>query len=133
VSDELDHEPLLETDRLLELTAVVMRMLDDWGVDPKDQPALLGLPVGTRARVLERFRRGTPFPQDRATLQRISHLLTIERAVRTAFPHNAAMARYWVTTPNLLLSNQTPLQVMLAGGMEGMEQVVAYLNCTESW
>jgi len=131
--DELDHEPLLETDHLTELTAVVMRVLDDWGVAAKDQTVLLGLPAGTRGRTLERFRQGMPLPEDRTTLQRLSHLLTIERAVRTAFPHNAAMARFWVTTPHPLLGDLTPLDVMLMQGLEGMEQIVGFLICTDTW
>jgi hypothetical protein len=131
VSDDLDHEPLLEPEHVSEIAAVVRRILDDWGVEPGDQALLLGSPAPARGR----GRRGAPLPlaPDRATLARLSHLLSIERAVRTAFPHNAVMARYWVTTPHPLFSDQTPLAVMLAGGVEGMERIVGYLNCTETW
>lgn len=123
-----------EQQDLVELAAVVIRVLDDWGVAPEDQPVLLGLPAGTRGRAMERYRRGmTPLPGDRETLQRISYLLTIERAVQTAFPHNAAMARYWVTTPQALFAGRSPLEIMLAEGVEGIEQVVRHLQCADGW
>ena len=131
MSDGLDHEPLLEPDHVTEIGAVVQRILDDWGVAPGQQAVLLGSPGPARGR----GRRAAPLAltPDHATLARLSHLLSIERAVRTAFPHNVAMARYWVTTPHHLFGDQTPLAVMLEGGVEGMERIVAYLNCTETW
>lgn len=133
MNEDLDRPELFAPEHLAELTAVVLRLLDDWGVKPLDQPVLLGLPAGTRGRGFERYLRGTPLPQDRQTLQRISHLLGIERAVRTAFPHNVAMARYWVSTPHPLFEDLSPLEVMLRDGLEGMQQIVSYLNCTDTW
>jgi hypothetical protein len=117
----------------MELTGVVLRLLDDWGVEPDDQASLLGLPHKLSVRDFNRHRKGTPFPNDEATLTRISHLLSIERCVRTAFPHSAAMARLWVTTPQARFDNHTPLEVMLADGLHGMATVVSHLQCTEVW
>ncbi len=131
MQDDLDREPLLEPDHVSEIAAVVLRVLDEWGVAPGEQAVLLGAPAPARGR----GRRTAPLAltPDRATLARLSHLLSIERAVRTAFPHNVAMARYWVTTPHPMFGDQTPLAVMVEGGIEGMERIVAYLNCTETW
>lgn len=131
MSDSLDHEPLLEPDHVTEIAAVVLRILDEWGVAPGQQAVLLGSPGPTPGR--RRRVASVALVPDRATLARLSHLLSIERAVRTAFPHNAMMARYWVTTPHPLFGDQTPLAVMLEGGVQGMERIVAYLNCTETW
>jgi uncharacterized protein (DUF2384 family) len=133
MTDELDRPEPFDQEHLSELTAVVLRLLDDWGIAPEDQPALLGLPAGTRPRALQRYRLGTPLPQDRETLERLSHLLNIERAVRTAFPHNVSMARFWITTPHPLFEDRTPLQVMLAEGLEGMVQIVSYLHGRGDW
>jgi hypothetical protein len=127
-------EEQVDTEHLMELTVVVMRIIDEWGVEPHDQPTLLGLPLGTRPRALQRYRDGsTTLPSDRATLQRLSHLLAIDRAVQRAFPHHGAMGRYWVTTPHHVFGGQTPLQVMLVEGLEGIEQVVDCLNCSQAW
>ena len=126
----LDREDLLEPEHLGELIAVVLRVLDEWGLDREQQSVLLGFTLGPRRR---RAHQDVPLRADRETLQRLSHLLSIERAVRTAFPHNVAMARYWVTTPHPLFEDRTPLEVMLASGMEGMEQIVSYLTCRDPW
>lgn len=116
-----------------DLAQTIMRVLDNWGIEPLQQAALLGMPDGTRARALNRYRQGTSFPEDTATTSRISRLLTIEQALMTSFPHNVTMASYWVTTTNALLQDRTPVQVMLDRGLEGMDQVIGLLNGTDHW
>lgn len=130
MTDALDRPELLDPEHFSELAAVVLRVLDDWGLDSEQQSALLGFPVAARRR---RAHPSLPAHVDRVTLQRLSYVLTIERSVRMAFPHNMAMARYWVTTPHPLFDQRSPLQVMLSGGLEGMEQIVSYLTCTGEW
>jgi uncharacterized protein (DUF2384 family) len=130
MTDELDRPELLDPGHLGELTTVVLQVLDDWGLQGEEQAALLGLALTVRRG---RARLDLPLSPDRQTLQRLSYVLQIERAVRTAFPHNVSMARYWVTTPHPLFEGRSPLQVMLAGGLEGMEQIVSYLTCTGEW
>ena len=124
---------MMTSDNQAELAQVVMQVLDEWGVAPGDRAMLLGLPEKTPARALSRYRKGTPFADDEETQQRISHLLNIHRLVRTILPHNAAMAAYWITSPNPYFSELTPLEVMLKYGLEGMEQVVGHLNCSGGW
>ena len=87
----------------------------------------------SRARALNRYRKGEPLPDDEATERRISCLLSIQKALQTVLPHNAAMARYWVTSPNPFLGNQTPLVVMLREGLAGMERVVDILHHRGEW
>jgi len=122
-----------EQDRRAELARLVIQILDDWEVEPEDQPKLLGLPDKTRARALNRYRQGDPLPDDAATEQRLSYLLSIQKALQTVLPHNAAMTRYWVTSPNPRFANRSPLDVMLANGLAGMEQVVEVLTGRGEW
>ncbi len=110
-----------------------MQVLDEWGVEPEDRVVLLGLPDKTPARALNRYRKGAAFADDEETRQRLSHLLNIYRLVRTILPHNAAMASYWITSPNPYFNERTPLQVMLNSGLDGMEQVVRHLNGSGGW
>jgi len=116
-----------------ELARVIMQVLDGWGLAPGQKARLLGLPESTRARALNRYLQGTPLPDDRATDQRLSHLLSIDRALHTVLPHNAALARLWITTPNPLFMDRTPLEVMLADGLLGMQHIVEHLNGTGEW
>ncbi len=123
----------MSSDEQSELAQIVMQVLDEWGVEPEDRVILLGLPDKTPVRALNRYRKGTAFAGDEETQQRLSHLLNIYRLVRTILPHNAAMASYWITSPNPYFSERTPLQVMLESGLEGMEQVLRHLNGSGGW
>ena len=123
----------MSSDDESDLAQIVMQVLDEWGVEPGERVILLGLPENTPARALNRYRKGTAFANDEETQQRLSHLLSIHRLVRTILPHNAAMASYWITSPNPYFNELTPLQVMLKYGLEGMERVVKHLNCSGDW
>jgi len=122
MTEHLTHEERQD------LSRTIFRILDNWGIDAKDQISLLGLPADTRSRSLAKYTRGTPLPEEQETHWRISKLLTIQTCLDTAFPHNVAMANYWVTTENTSLNNRTPLQVMLERGIEGIDAVVSQLD-----
>lgn len=122
-----------DQDHRAELARLVMQILDEWEVEPEDQPKLLGLPDKTRVRALNRYRQGDPLPEDATTEQRLSCLLSIHKALLTVLPHNTAMVRYWVTSPNPRFANRTPLDVMLADGLAGMKQVVEVLTGRGEW
>ena len=123
----------MEPEARAELARVIMRVLDEWGLEPDQKVRLLGLPESTRARALRLYLQGTPLPDDQATDQRLSHLLSIDRALHTVLPHNTAAARFWITTPNPLFLDRTPLEVMLADGLLGMQHIVEHLNGTGEW
>ncbi len=123
---------LTEAD-LVELASRIMSLLDAWKVEPAQRVTLLGLPADTRPRHLSRYREGAPFPHDQEVLTRAENFLSIHDALYTTFPHNQAMARMWITTPNRYFDNHTPLQIMLEGGMEGIRRVRRHLDCTENW
>ena len=84
-------------------------------------------------RALNRYRQGDPLPEDATTEQRLSCLLSIHKALLTVLPHNTAMVRYWVTSPNPRFANRTPLEVMLTDGLAGMKQVVEVLTGRGEW
>jgi len=116
-----------------DLARVIMQVLDQWELEPGQKVSLLGLPESIRARSLRRYLQGTPLPDDQATDQRISHLLSIDRALHTVLPHNAAGARLWITIPNPLFRDRTPLDVMLTDGLVGMQRIIEHLNGTGEW
>ncbi len=117
----------------VELARTVLQILNDWGVRPEQQVTLLGLPTDTRPRSLNRFRSGTPLPNDHACLLRARHILSIQNAVESMYPHNTTVGNYWVSTPNAFFSNKTPIEIMLSHELEGMERLVHHLNGTGAW
>ncbi|MCB1876920.1 MAG: DUF2384 domain-containing protein [Chromatiales bacterium] len=120
-------------DERVAMAQMTMDALDHWKVEPGDQLALLGLTGRMKARALVRFRQGDALPDEEDLLTRASHLIRIGEALHTSFPHNAAMAGYWITTPNRNFNNSTPLQVMLNNGIDGIRQVHGALDCTQMW
>jgi hypothetical protein len=116
-----------------DLGLTLLRVLSDWGVEPEHQVILLGLPEGTKPRALQRYRSGEPLPSADDFTQRAHYILAIQNAVDSMYPHNAAAANYWVTTPTYFFGNRSPLEVMLHHGLEGMQRVINHLNGIDDW
>ncbi len=122
---------LNETERT-NLALLVMDILEDWRLADEDKLALLGLPEGTRPRELTRFKRGQPFPQDEAVIERAKHLLGIQEALHVVFCRNPNMPAFWLRTRNRVL-RQIPIELMLSDGLDGMHRVWSHLDCTVNW
>lgn len=114
---------------LIETLVWVMR---GWGLSSEDQVCLLGLPAGTPARALQQYRQGKTLPDEALFLQHAELILAIYRAVSSFFPGNPTMANYWVTTPSTPFNGRTPLDIMLADGLDGMKYCLDHLN-GEHW
>ncbi|GMR07591.1 MAG: hypothetical protein BMS9Abin26_0594 [Gammaproteobacteria bacterium] len=110
------------------LAKAVITILDAWKIGPADQVSLLGLPEGTRPRALAKYRVATPLPDEPDIRLRIKYLLNIQTSLDTLFPHNTMMANYWVTTEIPYFNNQSPLQLMLNLGLDGIKTVSAHLD-----
>jgi hypothetical protein len=117
----------------IKMTRAIMIMFDELHIDPTAQVNLLGMPDDVKPRVMDRYRKGTPFPDDEQIMRRIEHLVAIYDALRTSFPRNAKMGHHWLTSPNRHFNYHTPLQVMLTDGMGGLETVRGRLDCTMGW
>jgi len=126
VSAELSDE---ERIRLAEL---VMAIFEEWHLDADQQLSLLGLPDGTKTRELTRWRRGSPFPQEEALLNRARHVLGIQEALHVVFPLNPRMPVFWLNNRNRYFKT-APLHVMLDEGLAGMNRVWRHLDCTVNW
>lgn len=122
----------IEEERLL-LARSIMAILDDWGLDAEDRIKLLGLPDGTRARHLERFRMNTPLPDEGDVMTRVEHLVGIADALRTTFPRNPHMGSHWLRTPHRRFSRKPPLAIMIEGGMSGLIAIRSELDCSYAW
>lgn len=118
----------LSYEQRVALTRSVLQVLDGWALSPEDQCDLLGLGPPGAARRLRRHRLGNPLPDESEVWTRVALLLELDRAVNQLFPHSGAAADLWVTTPRLKFGRRTPLELMLAGGVEGIRRVARSLD-----
>lgn len=125
--------PEFSLEERLELTRLVVNLLDSWEVPPADQIRLLALPADTRPRALKRYHEGTPLPLDASMIERIEHLVGIADALRTSFPRSAQMGAIWLNRRNPRFDDRTPLALMVEDGLAGIIQIRSHLDCAWDW
>lgn len=124
----MDHE------QQASMARETLRILNDWAIPPELQLTLLGFPETSKPRMLNRFRSGgEAFPEEPERLQRISCILSINRALQTMFPHSGNMADLWVTTSNTYFNDRSPLEIMVEHGLNGMQNVSHHLSNNDGW
>lgn len=104
----------------------VLNILDAWKVSTKDRLALLGCDQDTYDRWVRTRKLGEHLPD---TLERLSYLLGIWKALNTLFPDPTA-ANTWVHRPNSApeFKGDTPLAAMITGRIEGLSLVRTFLD-----
>lgn len=125
-------QPMTHEQRV-EVTQRIIAALDNWGISDSDQIKLLGLPDGTRPRVIRSYRNETPFPEDKKIFKRIEHFAGIAHALWTSNPRNTQAGELWMNRTNDHFQQRTPLQVMLEDGLQGIEAVRIHLDCAYDW
>ncbi|MCB1357233.1 MAG: DUF2384 domain-containing protein [Maritimibacter sp.] len=94
-----------------------------WGLSTEEQITLLGTPG--RSTFFKWKKSGGNLPND--TVERISHLLSIYKALQILLPdHHAADA--WVKKDNDFFEGQSALEVMLNGQVADIYRVREYVN-----
>ena len=99
---------------------------EKWGLGEKECLLLLGEPG--RATYYN-WKRGEVGKLSRDTLERLSYLIGIYKALRILIP-NDDLAHAWVKRENdaPLFAGQAPLQLMLTGKVADLYRVRAYLD-----
>lgn len=118
----------LSTEDRAEIFRALIQIMNNWHVPPRAQVLLIGLPEGTPPRGMHKFRMGHALPDEKDFSTRAHYLISINGAVSTFYPHNQDAANYWVTTDNFYFGGQTPLDIMIKNGVEGMAMVLGHLN-----
>lgn len=122
------------TTTMAELSRDVFNLFGMWGIEPRDQITLLGLPEETRPRALTHYRsEPSSIPDDDITRERFISFIAMHEALLHAFPHNESLANYWVTTESDFFYGKSPLDVMLNSDIEGIRYVLSHLKQDESW
>lgn len=123
----------LTLDDRVNLSKLLINVMEKWELGSADQRNLLGFPDEAKGSELRKLQGGRPFPEDEQMLARAEHLLAIDDCLRTAYPRSANMAAYWLHKPTRHFGQRTPLNVMLEGGLDGLRRVRGHLDCTQNW
>lgn len=100
-------------------------IIDRWGIRDEDARALLG---GISNGPYYKWKADPDRVLDTDTLTRVSYLVGIFKALNIL--HGEALADEWVRLPNRnpLFGGQTPLAVMMRGGIPAMQAVRRLLD-----
>ena len=110
------------------LAKMVTKLFSLWGLEPVDQLALLGLDPADED-LLDCLRSGeAELPETGETMERVSWLLTVHKALRIAYPYNRDLVYRWVTAKNLRYDGRTPLEIMRQEGLAGIKRIAVYLE-----
>ena len=120
-------------DEQVALTVHIMETLDSWGMSSEEIISLIALPTKTPTRALRRYRENTAFPVSPELEERIQHIVGINDALRTSYPHNPHMGKMWMRQRNKKLNNQIPLQIIVENGLEGIVEIRKHLDCSYDW
>ena len=99
-------------------------LVSEWGLGRDEQIVLLGKPS---LRTFYRWRAGTVSGLPHDTLERISVLLGIYKALQILLPV-PARANDWVKRPNKSFDGESALDVMLKGRVDHLYHVRRYLD-----
>ena len=106
-------------------------MAERWGLRIADQRTLLGDPPES---TFYKWKRQQDGALGRDTLERISYLLGIYKALHILFP-DPAQADAWLHKPNRspLFGGQSALERMLSGNVSDLYVVRQYLDAQRGW
>jgi len=114
------------------LHRTALDILQRWGLSRGECEALL---TGGDRRSRRRARKDSDSSLLTADqrVERMQHIVAIHRTVSQTFPQSPLLADLWITTPNTMLGDMTPLQVILERGIEGMTSIRQMLDGDGCW
>ena len=98
-------------------------LADLWQLSTDEQLLLLGSPA--RSTFFKWKKEGGSIPRD--TVERVSHLLAIHKALEILLP-DAKAADGWIRRPNLAFKGESALDVMRGGQVMDIYRVRQYLD-----
>ena len=113
---------LKESETRKALAEVVLALFERWELHELNQATLLGL-VDVKS-----LKQGEPLPEDSAVLERVGHLMAIDRALMKRYPYQPKKRDRWISQPEPRLGDKTPLNFMLAGGIPAIREVRAVVE-----
>jgi len=110
------------------LGRLVVALVDKWGLADSEQLEILALD-GKSTRMLRMLREGErPLPYSPEVLLRTQYLLSIHKGLQLLFPEDVEARFGWVRMSNELFDGETPLEIMLREGIDGVAKVARYVE-----
>lgn len=118
--------PITDPKELAIVTAAIVKIASRWGLSSAEATSLFGV---SQATWVEMTRGNSMDSLDKDSATRVSLILGIFRILRTIF--NGDLASAWPKTPNNgpLYGGQSPVAVMIAGGVPAIMSVRSHLEC----
>jgi hypothetical protein len=110
------------------LTKLITNLFDRWNLTGEEQLELLGLSAKSRSLLSAYRKGGKNIPSNRDTIERVTWLLSIHKALRLLYPRNPEIRYTWVKRRNMALNNLTPLEIMRQGGILGLTIISRHLD-----
>lgn len=106
-------------------------LADFWGLTAQEGMVLLGIPSRSTYQLYKRAGAAQLNPD---TLDRISYLLGIHKALGILFSRHPESVRDWMRTPNAhpLFAQRTPLEFILSGKLKDLYLVRNHLDSERS-
>lgn len=102
-------------------------LMEAWGLSQQDGMRLLGVQARS---TYQHYKKSGAAQLSDDTLDRISYLLGIHKALRILFSRAPASVHEWMTTPNdhPLFAGRSPLEFILSGKMKDLYLVRSHLD-----
>ena len=122
-TERIDGPQAMGTEADAAVGQMIARLFDHWRLNANDQSALLGQPVEPVGQV-----SGDESVASNETAERMGHLLAIHSKLRTLFPANRELAYAWMSTGSKAFDGLTPVAVVRAQGLVGLQALRVYLD-----
>lgn len=96
-----------------------------WGLSAKQQRVLLGNPTSEAFQQWKKHRHGILRPEHK---ERILNILRIYRALNALYSQKNVKRWLTVNNPNKLFNSKSPLEHMLTGSDDALQDVISYLE-----
>ncbi|HKQ81271.1 MAG TPA: antitoxin Xre/MbcA/ParS toxin-binding domain-containing protein [Steroidobacteraceae bacterium] len=109
------------------LARAVSKLFALWELSAGDQLSLLGLSETNRI-ALQRYAKGEALAANRDLLERVGHLLGIQKSLKLLYPHNAEIVNGWMSSPNSKFDGASPVEIVRKFGFAGLLMVRGTLD-----
>ncbi len=124
---------LSHDEKMVNLAANIMYVLDSWKLSGEEIIDILALPDSIKVRHLSQFRRDKAFPDLPEVNERIRHIIGITDALQTSYPTSPHMATFWLHNKSKRFKGKSPVQIIINRGLDGLIDIRKHLDCTYDW